>query len=371
MKPVLIFSGANDRAVIAFCRYAESVNINYSIVANGDDDLIFLTDYKKNIIATRIKNVLNIDIIIQYANKLKPIFLSEEVFILPSTEYLNRLLLSNEKKLLSHKISFGLCEDKLYNKISNKYDFGVLCSSYNINLPKEFYSKPKKYPYVIKPKTYFNSSQTVNIKPAIISNKEEDIYIFSNNNDNDLYYQEYVAGKSIYLLFYFYKNGCYSVYSQENFIQQHNGGSMILSKSANYHLNKELVSGFATLFINEGFNGLVMVEVKHYKNKYYMIEANPRLWGPSQLILDANMSLLDDFSIENNLINSDVKTTGEYNLDINYFWAGGFIQTNKKKIEVMIYNYKKEYFMKNYADILKNEIYLRKDTIQIYLKENS
>jgi hypothetical protein len=44
---------------------------------------------------------------------------------------------------------------------------------------------------------------------------------------------------------------------------------------------------FLADYCYEGFYGLVMIEVKEYDNQFYMIEANPRLWGPSQLILDA------------------------------------------------------------------------------------
>lgn len=371
MKSVLIFSGANDRAIIAFCRYAISRNINFAIVANGNEDLIFLTDYKKYVLSTREKNFLDLDIFIQNANLLKAEFDSNEIFVLPSTEFLNRFLLANANFLNEQNISFGLCNSELYTMISDKYKFGDLCHSYNINLPKEYVVKPSNFPYVIKPKTYFNTSLEVNMKPVIIENIEEENLFFSNNSLEELYFQEYVAGKSIYLLFYFFKDKTFSVYSQENLIQQHNGGSMILSKSSNYHLDENLVNQFSNLFISEGFNGLVMVEVKCYKGTYYMIEANPRFWGPSQLILDAKMSLFDDFSIDQNLIENHVSTFDEYQLDIPYFWSGGLVETQKSDSQLMVYDYKKEDYLKEYSNTIKNEIYLRKDTILIYLKENS
>lgn len=369
MKPLLIFSGANDRAIIAFCRYAENVKIEYAIVASGDDDLIFLTEYKSKIISTRKENFLSIEIILQNVEAVRLKFSVSKVFILPSTEYLNRFLLENQILLNSNNITFGLCSNELYQKISDKYDFGLLCNNYGIKSPKEFKNKPDVFPYVIKPKKYFNSKSQVNSKPAIIRTIKEEQDVLLNKKKGDFYFQEYIGGKSIYLLYYFSKNGTFSVYSQENLIQQHNGGSMILCKSSNYHQDTNLRNNFTKLFLNEGFIGLVMIEVKLYKNQYYMIEANPRLWGPSQLILDAQMSLFDDFSIENNLIKKSDEIPYEYKENIFYFWSGGLIQTQKSNYDVI--KYFKEYdFIENYSNILKHEVYLKEDTLQIYLHEN-
>ncbi len=370
MKPTIIFSGVNDRAIIAFCRYAEREKINYVIVANGKDDLIFLTDYEKYVVATRERNVLTIKNIFELVGIVKLKFSCNEVFILPSTEYLNRFLLNNKVELDKLKVFFGLCEKELYDKISNKYEFGILCNKYGVNIPIEYTGKPDVFPYVVKPKRYFDDNKKVNPKPIILYNTEQEASFYSTHDSNKFYFQEYVSGKSIYLLFYFYKNGYFTVYSQENFVQQSSGGSMIFCQSSNYHLNTKLVNSYSELFINEGFCGLVMVEVKSYKNQFYMIEANPRLWGPSQLILDANMSLFDDFSTENNLIKPNQVSERKYVLNKNYFWSGGYMDNKSKNKEVMIHNYNSVTFLKNYKQLLKDEIYFRKDTLLIYLNEN-
>jgi len=370
LKALLIFSGSNDRAIIAFCRYAEIVKIDYAIVANGEEDLIFLTEYKKNVISIREKNHLSNDNILLYAEVVKSKFSVNEVLILPSTEYLNRFLLDNQIVLNSNNITFGLCNKELYQKISDKHDFGTLCKKYEIKTPKEFSYKPDVFPYVIKPKKYFNSKLQVNFKPSIINNVKEEQEFLLDKNKSEFYFQEYIGGKSIYLLYYFFKNGDYTNYSQENLLQQHNGGSMILCKSSNYHQDPILMKNFTKLFLGEGFIGLVMVEVKLYKNQYYMIEANPRIWGPSQLILDAQMSLFNDFSIENKLIEKCNKKANEYINNTVYFWSGGLSETQKNNFEVIAHDYNKCDFISNYSKLLKCEIYLKKDTLQIYLHEN-
>lgn len=371
MKPILIFSGANDRAIIAFCRYAESMNIVFSIIANGSEDLIFLTEYRKYIIATREKNILNIDNFLCFVKKAKERHFSDELFVLPSTEYINRFLLENKVKIQEHNVNFGLCDEQLYAKISDKYDFGNLCEKYNILTPKEYSVKPDFFPYVIKPKSYFNSAHDVNLKPALIYNQEQEHHFLAQFDSNNFYFQEYVGGKSIYLLFYFAKNNSYTVYSQENFIQQHDGGSMILAKSSNYHLENNLVQPYVNLFQKENFHGLVMIEVKFHEGKYYMIEANPRFWGPSQLILDAKMTLFDDFCLDNGLIQEQTTKPEDYINQSIYFWSGGLIQTQKSGANLKIYDYHKDEFLNNYSIYSSNEIYLRKDTTLIYLKENT
>lgn len=371
MKLTLIFSGSNDRAVIAFCRYAKINSIPIAIIANGQDDLIFLTDYKSEVIDIRPKNILTWDSLRKHILIIKNKFTYQEIFILPTTEYINRFLLKNKLKLLKHRITFGLCEPELYARISDKYTFGNLCSEYGIQTPKEYSSEPETYPFVVKPKTYSNSNLEINQKPSIIYNKEQLDEFFNTYDLDKYYYQEYVGGKSIYLLFHFSKNKSYSVFSQENFIQQHNGGSMILAKSSNYHLDNKLVQPYIDLFQQENFYGLVMIEVKLYNGNYYMIEANPRLWGPSQLILDAQMTLFDDFCSDNHLFNKPISRPKNYINNKIYFWAGGLTETLKKNFDLMHYDYDIKQFIEEYHKCISSEVYLREDTLHNYLKENS
>lgn len=370
MKLTLIFSGSNDRAVIAFCRYSRINSISIAIIANGEDDLIFLTDYKSEVIATRPKNVLTWNTLLKHLTFAKNKFSCQEIFILPTTEYINRFLLKNKLKLQQHQVTFGLCDLSLYAEISDKYAFGNLCNKYDILTPKEYSNEPDSYPFVIKPKKYATGHE-INQKPTIIYNKKQLNDHLNTYDSNRCYFQEYIGGKSIYLLFHFAKNKSYSVFSQENYIQQHHGGSMILAKSSQYHLDSKLVQPYINLFQKENFHGLVMVEVKSYNGNYYMIEANPRLWGPSQLILDAQMTLFDEFCIDNELLNKPKSNFTNYINNKIYFWAGGLIKTLRNESELMFYDYNAQLFLNEYQECISSEIYLRDDTIYNYLKENS
>lgn len=363
---VLIFSGYNNRAVVAFCRFATQKQIPFYIVTSNKNDLIYKTDYKSNIIFERTEANLSLKHILDVSDLIKKKKVFENLFILPSTEYLNRLLLDCKEQLYKKNIRFGLCDKDIYELISDKLSFGKLCKDKFINIPTQVSVETIKFPIVVKPKTYFNNKKEI-FAPAIINSTEELDKYFKDKKEEDFYLQEYIAGKSIYFLYYIFENKNYTVYSQENFVQQFNGGSMVLAKSSEYHTN-EITTQFANLFTDVGFKGLVMVEVKFYNNKYYMIEANPRLWGPSQLILDAKMDLFDCFAYDNNLISDVVRH--EYIPNKWYFWSGGLFDNIKKKLPITFYDFDEERLNEIKGAINNDEVYNREDTHNIYNFEN-
>jgi predicted ATP-grasp superfamily ATP-dependent carboligase len=123
------------------------------------------------------------------------------------------------------------------------------------------------------------------------------------------------------------------------------------------------------MFTEINFTGLVMIEIKFFNNQHYIIEANPRLWGPSQLIIDAGMDLFKRFAIENSLISNFDNcnyTNGTY-----YFWQGGISENNKMNLPLTFYNQSEELLQKNIEELRKNEIFLRQDSINIHILENT
>lgn len=369
MKTVLIYSGFNPRAILAFLRFAKQRNISCVVIAQSDNDFIFHTDYRDKIIHVRKSSTLNADKILSHVELVRKKFNIHNVFILPSTEYLNRILINNKELLFKYDVTFGLCDKDLYEKISDKEAFTNLCRKYNIPVPLQSPIPLTSFPQVAKPKTYFEGSEIAS-KPVLIKSQKELLKFKSNNQIASFFYQEYINGQCVYLLFYFEKNGRYSVFSQENFIQQSNGASMILAKSSNYHNNQDIVKPYVNMFLSEKFVGLVMVEIIIQNNISFMIEANPRLWGPSQLILDAGMNLFDFFICDNEILEKCLSVQN-YQENVFYFWSGGIVETQKKKEQIKFHNYTPTDFTKNYSEITKRDIYLKKDSIKLHIKENS
>jgi predicted ATP-grasp superfamily ATP-dependent carboligase len=362
---VLLFSGYNQRAIIAFCRFAISHNIDFRIVAKKNDT-IFISAYQSKVIAVREKDTLSIQEIIKYRDLMKKEIEFDRLIILPSTEYLNRFLVSNQAELENNSIIVPLVNQSLYERISDKYSFGELCAKFSINIPDEIeVTQEHYYPIVAKPKKYFGNNGKI-YNPFILSDKKQLESFFKDNDKSNFYFQKFIGGKSYYLLFYFSLNHGYSVYSQENLIQQCNGKSIIAAKSSLIHKH-EITNKIIEMFVELNFHGLVMIELKYYNDNFYMIEANPRLWGPLQLILDANMNLLHRFAFDYKLISNFSSLA--YKAFEAYYWSGGIIQDQQKLNKVSFHNYNESQFFSEISTFAINDVYAREDTIQIYLKE--
>ena len=356
----MIFSGYNIRAVIAFIRTLEKNNIDYFILAKSDDDEIFDTQYYSKVVYVRKKISLDQEDLYQGIITIKNISTYDEFLIAPSTEALNRYLINNRSFFESIGCIIPIVDKAKYEQISDKYSFGELCKNNNIETPCEYNTLLKKYlPLVLKPKRYFSKDNRI-FDPKIITNEEE-LEKFKREYDlSDFYIQEYVDGRSVYLLYYFNSQSEVFKLSQENFIQQENGKSMIYAKVSNFHNNK-ISKKFESLFKDLNFRGLVMVELKVKDDRFIMIEANPRFWGPSQLFVDADYNffefLLSDYGFSfKNSINKDVLS------DVFYFWNDGIVENVDERKNIAFYNFSKEEFLKERNNLKDNEIFNREDT---------
>ena len=359
---VIIFSGYNQRAVIAFCRRAYLYNISIAIVAKSNNDPILKSDYAKNVIFTRENPNLTISLFAE----ISQIVDFKQKIILPSTEALNRYVIKNECELKKYNYQVPLVNETLYTQISDKSLFVNVCKLNNINVPEEYpYEEILYKKCVAKPKLY-NSNNSSNLRQYLLSHKNQWDNFLDDENPNDFFFQEYINGKSFYLLYYISRTNQDVIFSQENLLQQGNGGSIILAKSSNIH-NNQIAINYLSLFKKLKFFGLVMVEVKQFNNQFYMIEANPRLWGPSQLFLDSGVPIFEQFLIECGfqLDFQEKPFKSSY-----YFWSGGLVQNSKQNLNLAYHSFSPKDFIENYPSFIGSEIYNRIDTTQIFINEN-
>ena len=364
-KTVIIFSGFNMRAVIAFIRTLEKYSVQYAIIAKSEDDVIFETVYASKVISTRQQTRLDLNDMLNSLQKVQKQLNSKEYFIVPSTEALNRFILDNLTEFEKHKCIFPVVNKKLYEQVSDKYSFGKICEEYNIIIPKEYSSVEKsKLPFVAKPKKYIGKSGKIYAPQIIKEENDLEKFILKYDQD-DFYFQEYVEGRCIYILYYFDKNKNVYKFSQENLLQQENGKSILVAKSSELHKNTISLQ-FEKLFIDIGFRGLVMIELKLLDNQFVMIEANPRFWGPSQLFVDANMNffncLLKDYSV---LDKNDFDSL-KINTDTMYFWDDGISENIDERKEVSFYNYTMYDFEQDRVKLNRIELFNREDTMNLY-----
>jgi carbamoylphosphate synthase large subunit len=365
-KKVIVFSGYNQRAVIAFLRTLEKNNVHYGIVANTNKDTIFKTKYSSSVIKVRqktdLEGVILQDILEELMNEGD---ISQGCAIAPSTEYLNRLMLENRLSIEEAGYKAPLCAMPLYMKISDKKSFVELCRDYNLNTPEEYKEISNiKPPFVAKPITYLDGEGFA-ASPYLIDTEEEKAKFIDTHKSDYFFYQKKIMGKSLYLLLYIYKDKNYVAFSQENLVQQPGGKSIIGAVYNDFYQTDE-ARKYIQMLLDLGFYGLVMIEIKQEDDRFYMIEANPRFWGPSQFFVDSGVNLFEDFLYEHDLIKTK-PTTRYISFDQRYFWNGG---SNVLK-NLTYHNYSKVRLAEDFDEWLKHDVYNRDDTIELYVSEKA
>ena len=150
-------------------------------------------------------------------------------------------------------------------------------------------------------------------------------------------------------------------------VQQENGGSMIMSGV--YDKRITICEKFEDFFRRMRFCGFLMIEVRLYKNECYVIEANPRFWGPAQLFVDARYNLFEAFLSDWDFMDR-YPDSAKPDKNAFYYWSGGMIKDKQLGRNSMIYTDNKKILDKIPARIAKYDIYHRADTMDIWRLES-
>jgi predicted ATP-grasp superfamily ATP-dependent carboligase len=362
---VLLLSGYNVRALVAFCRFARQNHLPFHLWAKSSADLIFRTEYRQNVWAIRESVDLRIDALLGVLADLRRSLNYEGLFIVPSTEYFNRFLLKHRKELECAGHIVPLVGVACYEAISDKYKFRTLCKKHGLLVPREFNAMPEGPPFVAKPRKYF-SGDGAPLKPVIFrTHADMDRRMADIANPEDYYFQEYVTGESHYLLAHISKAGKATTYAQKNLMQQQGGGSIILARESDIHETRT-AEQYIEMLISIGFHGLIMIEFKKNGDQMFMIEANPRLWGPLQFTLDAGIQILPsymrDYGFDTMTHSSPVRTP------IYYYWSGGLSATGAP---YMYHDYCADQFIADYPCFRTSDLFLREDTLELFRYEHN
>jgi hypothetical protein len=362
-KTLLVFSGFNQRAVVAFLRVLERSSIPYGIIAAGSGDSILLTRYRERVVCVRDSCRLSREMIDQAIAAARDHLGRGELVIAPSTEALNRFFLEHRTYYEANGVVSPLVDRALYATISDKVPFGRLCDSHGIRIPREFaYSVRIPLPFVAKPRNY---DLDPSCRPIIVASEAQRQQLALRNDLSQFYFQEYVTGRSFYLLLYLGVTGNVIRFSQENLIQQPQGRSIIAAMAADLHHSAE-ADRYIELLRSVGFFGLIMIEVRQQGDMSIMIEANPRFWGPSQLFVDAMPigpfdGLLADLGF------SPLPGKGQY--DARYFWHGGLLEIATAGDTVDFRGYSQGALDTEMGTWLEADVYRRADTMEVYRRD--
>lgn len=319
-KALLIFSGHNQRAVLALCRFLSEKNVDFYLVGSTNEDDIFKTKWAKYVIYTRKDRDINFEL---FKNIQCSVDKNTELIYTPTTEYINNFVLENRKLLAKLKINFPLVDSDVYDAVTSKeQSIEIIERTLEIKAPKKMEWNFAKVPCVFKPKKNIEDRDV--LYPILCFNKEDLVKLQYKLSSKNWFIQEYIYGQSLYLCGYLAKDERYKFYWQANLIQQPNGKSIVLAKTIFApNINEGLI--FQALS-NLGYFGPVMLEVIQQEDGLLnYIEINPRFWGPLQLGVDACPEMFDLY-LEDIDIYDFRKTSLLKKRDIEhwYAWSEGY-----------------------------------------------
>lgn len=351
MRAALIFSGYNQRAVIALCRYFKNINQPFVIVSSGVEDFIYLTDYKNNVVLERTDKTLTIELF----RKISSLYDGELVYC-PTSEFLNMFILENADSFQKIGMATGMPAKESYDIITSKWSSQELLKDLtDIKIIETLDVDKAQVPCVVKP--YKNVMLDRVLYPLICYSQESLKIAKGKINKNEYFIQRFIDGQSYYFCAYLLRNGSFKGYWQENILQQPNGKSIVLAKVCdNPGLNEDILMNIIS---KVGYFGPLMIEFIKELDNFYYIEINPRFWGPLQLANDMNPQILDAYLEE-----WFGRTVTSYKTD-----ASGFYAWNHGAQSQCLRKYPAIINLHDVKDLLlENDVYSRQDTINLSQK---
>ncbi|SFU20317.1 Predicted ATP-dependent carboligase, ATP-grasp superfamily [Kosakonia arachidis] len=353
----VIFSGANERAIVACCRYFMENNIPFSIIARPTKDKILLTTYKKNVARFRALDTLNAEDMLAQIVALRHSLPDKRLIFIPTADSVNRVILLHRAKFNAAGLTITLCDANLYSTLSDKSTFNALAQSFAITIPESLNTLcENKLPVVAKPMTEFSTINDKKLYPQLLFTPEHLAAFKQSYARENFFYQRYIDGQSFYLLLFMDKSET-KVLWQRNILQQAEGKSIIAAEICACP-DPHFESSAIKMLKSTGFSGFIMIEIMQEKGISYLIEANPRLWGPFQLAIDNGFNP-QWLSLSGNYPDSRQRKC-------SYFWLNGLLLNKAEGKRIRRYSYQKNILMQ----VLRGEIYNRWDTVFLFLRES-
>lgn len=368
-KSFVVFSGGNDRAVIGFLRALHLCGRRAQIVARTFEDRILRSSFRRDVTWVRPTHDLSLDIFSECIRRVRVETGDSKLVVLPSTEFFNTFLLRHRHEIEEMGCVIPLVGAPLYAQLTEKRSAADFFSAIGLSLPREIHtSMGFVSPMVAKP--FHNISPMGQSLYPHLLNTHSLVETFLDMHDTkDYFFQEYVQGDSLYLLFYLSRMEEHNfVWSQRNLLQQPDGKSMLLAEPSNFH-ESDTAGRIVRALRNAGFHGLGMVEVIRTPDREVFIEMNPRIWGPVQFCLDQAQPILQAFIGE--VLYDDPLHFVHCQSRLRrskYFWLGGLLETLRTGQSPAWHITRRSLF----SAILHNlvcDVYLRKDSWRCFLHD--
>lgn len=363
-RGVIALSGYNLRAVVALCRWAAPAEVPVHLAARDASDPIGLTDHAARVFVQRRTPRLDLDEVLTWIHGLRRQHGYGQVLVAPTTEFFNRFALQHRAAIEAAGGIVPLVDESLYLRVSDKQAFAEMCAARGIAVPAVFESLPASLPFVAKPRHYL-SARSGRVKPYLITTPAERANFLERESADGFFFQEFVQGPSLYLLAHIGRSGQVVASAQQNLMQQADGGSIVLARAHDFHLEPEAQT-YLDMLLDAGFHGLVMIEVRRCQRtgRAVMIEANPRLWGPLQFMLDRHQDLFTPLFTDHGFepkVQAPQGAPSPY-----YFWSGGMAAGPPA---CTFHDFSADHFVSDYARIAAADLFARGDTWRLHRHE--
>ena len=323
-KGFVLFSGANDRAVLALCRGFEKHNVPFGLIARGEDDLLRKSRYADRFLAVRTSEDLRFEDVVTAAQKGNERYGVGHWVVCATSEYLNIRLFAFTERLLAEGIEVSTCDRDLYMRVSDKGSFRSYSTELGVAPPSILQWGDEgslSLGFVAKPLQNLSPEGRI-LYPYLVRTPLERRQFLDEPSRDRYYLERFIHGESWYLLYYFKSDGSFTMGAQRNYLQQGKGKSILVASSEQYP-DSEVPLRFSNALTRDGYRGFIMIELKRTaQGESVAIEANPRCWGPFQLTLDAGMGLFEAY-LEDHGIRPRSSAKGR---SAFYCWTGGSVQ---------------------------------------------
>lgn len=370
-KSFLVFSGGNDRAVLGFLRALRLCGERVAIVARTREDRVLRTRFRHDVKWIRENHDLTIEIFAQCLRRVRESLGEGTLVVLPSTEYFNAFLLAHRAEIESMGCEIPLVDAPIYNLLTGKRSAANHFAACGLSIPGEVHASASLEPPLVAKPVNNISQQGRSLYPQLLTTRPELDAFLAGHDQADYFLQEFVHGKSLYLLLYMPRDGSGEfTWSQRNLMQQPNGKSMLLAEPAVFHRSGSAARIVAGLR-QTGFWGLGMIEIIQARDRDVFIEMNPRIWGPVQFCIDQRQPLVHAFigeALHDDPSRYVVAHTSPPPRRKRYFWLGGLVDTLAQGNRPTWHTDRRS-IPRVIATALRDDVYLRTDSWRCFFRD--
>lgn len=355
--------------MFGFLRSLRQCGARANVIARTEDDRILHSGFRRDVKWVRPTHDLSLEIFSESVRRVRADSGEATFVVLPSTEYFNTFLLRHRCEIEEMGCHIPLIQASLYARLTEKRTAVDFFSNAGLAVPNQISALSScEPPLVAKPLCNVSASGQ-SLYPHLLNTRTELEVFLTTHDTKDYFFQEYVNGDSLYLLFHLSRTGAQDfIWSQRNLLQQPEGKSMLLAESSDFH-DSETAARIVRALHNVGFHGLGMVEMIRTADRDVFIEMNPRIWGPIQFCFDQQELLLQAFIGE--ALHDDPMYFANCRPKLRrtrYFWLGGLLETLRAGKQPEWHTARRALLpvvLRNLA----SDIYLRKDSWRCFLHD--